>query len=600
MNDTPTSPSKNVGLALGLLMSLAKKDDMQLAGELGVEPRTVQRWKQNEEPIPYTQVAALRKALKTPIPRAANYIEFLVKNIEPEPKRNGVVPPTQPKPANAIEPKPERNGVTHPTQPKIASATKPKTVRAKAPIRIKTDSLLATVRTRAGWSQTELGERMGVSSRTVASWEAGIINRFMLVKLYETKIASDDEMASLALLAWTPRLEALDIQVDTVYEEEVYKESYRRWVKKWLEDYKTNPQNKAIERLTFPALDLEWLQEQPVSPKVKTALLLESLREHKGISQQELGEKMKLSNSTIAFWEAAKNPTDPFQLTKLYKELTPTDEEMFTLTRLVRPELEEAYIRAQLEAKQIDYLVFPALNPKWLEGQPAKLKAGLLLSALRERRDISQVELGKRGIGDPQKIEKWELGNAFIPIKWLPDLYTALTPSVDEMVQLTLLVWAPTLKNKGLTLTEAYIKEQLKTNNTDYLAFPALDPAWLQEQPKKKQGGLLIAALRESSGWLQKELAAAITVEEGAIEKWENNRNYIPKKHIDSLSGEFKLMPGFDPVYFRNICEQSNAALIESRAMARMESTHLGEVKNEKNVREEIKPKSPKNGPEKD
>jgi transcriptional regulator with XRE-family HTH domain len=293
-----------------------------------------------------------------------------------------------------------------------------------------------------------------------------------------------------------------------------------------------------------PSADTVFESEQE---RIKQAgLLLAALRDWRGLSLVALAEKIGFSSSAIVNWEKGYDAIPGVILAKLHRELHISDEVMMCLTSWVRPELSRGYIQKKLEAKQIDFLALPALDPEWLDTQPLNNHAGLLIAAFRERGGLEQGVLEKKLQMSPKYLSRVESGARVI--------------STDKLEK---------------------VREELSLNEGDYrrlvyARFPALNAQWLVTQPLYKQAGLLLEAARERAGLRQKDVAEKLNLKSPTnVTEWEKGNNAIPENHAEKIAEIFSSDPFFDAKAFILTCKFSSLC-IASHGSSEGVNTYMG------------------------
>jgi transcriptional regulator with XRE-family HTH domain len=288
--------------------------------------------------------------------------------------------------------------------------------------------------------------------------------------------------------------------------------------------------------------------------------LFRRLLSKSGKSSAQAAREIGVGSSTFDRWIKGQAAVSPAKLGELFKIFSPDETDAIALVQLAQPKLQDSksksYIRKKIQSGNIQHLISPALDLEWLAEQPENIQAGWLLAAMRERKGLSQEELADTIEVKKNVIQGWERGEYPIDYTKLKALHTALNPNEDEMVLLTRRV-QPKLSEDA---DAAYIRKQIKAKKIEHLAFPALDPEWLKKQPESYQAGWLVAALRERAGMEQSKLADIIDEAPVVVSNIEIARN-SPKKHVEGLCGAFGGEPGFNEVYFREVCERSDSIL---------------------------------------
>ena len=412
--------------------------------------------------------------------------------------------------------------------------------------------LLRAYRLRAGLSQDELAEKVGVPYQTIGGEERGEY------PVYYKRL---------------PKLkEALGLS----------EEDYQR-----------------LLSLRFPALDPDWLAGQP--EEKRAGRLLVALRERAGLEQGELAEKSGLNTQQcLGNWERGAFPIPGTKLFSFYKALSlETDKESaLRLALLAVPDLGTEYIERQLARDTVEYISFPALDPEWRECYPKEKAgelAGLMLKALRERAELTQGQLAKEIGVSHMAVWTWECNAKLITHERAGQLIEFFSRNNPD--------WFDGQMAEGFREVCALSwqgREDHKTKERSCCAaktpFPALDPEWLVTQPPEKQAGLMLAALSKRTGLSHEDIAERLGVNKASLWRWETGRSPILSKsnpkYVDRLVQIFRNSSSeegkphwFDDGMeqrFRGACALSYEADRKLSAMKNgSATTHMGAVKPE-------------------
>jgi len=278
--------------------------------------------------------------------------------------------------------------------------------------------------------------------------------------------------------------------------------------------------------LLFTSQRTAYDEAQPKANTVPTELgnKLKGYRKRKKMSARTLSKELDVSHVTIGCWESGYTPLPPVRIPALSRALGLSQEE--------REEIE-----AIATVKKLDH---PALDPEWLQEQPVSKRAGLLLTAYRERSALGQRELGSAlGIGH-DIIGDWERGNFNIRQDKFSAIGKALNLSPQEQERLE---------------AEAQARR-------DYVSIP--DDKELNKQPAALRFGILLAAFRQRAKLLQRELGDKLGgVSEITVNVWENGRK-LPTSPPEVLADALNLSPGESEMLVRNI-ETSRLAMKANR-----------------------------------
>jgi len=170
-------------------------------------------------------------------------------------------------------------------------------------------------------------------------------------------------------------------------------------------------QFKALREDCFPALFKDgWLDDQPVEEQ--PGLLLRAYRELKGLTQEQLGGFLDVSQGAIKGWEANHGLIlgDKFPLLKIHLGL---NTEQFLDFRNRR---------------------FLALNPEWLATeQSVEKRGGLLLRAYLDLAGLSTAEVGRKiGVGQ-STVSHWATGRDPIPRRNMSGLCRLLRTASNKL-----------------------------------------------------------------------------------------------------------------------------------------------------------------------
>jgi transcriptional regulator with XRE-family HTH domain len=362
-------------------------------------------------------------------------------------------------------------------------------------------ALLAAYRKRAGYTQDELTSLLHVSDKTVSSWE---IEKFVI----------EDSKLPSKLGELKTRLHLSD--------DEFQRLSY----------------------LVLPMLDPQELAKKPEGDVGR--LLLATYRKRAGFSQPALEEKMGLGHNKIVRLESGEDHLRSFDLGAFIAPLSLSNAEAATFLLAAKPELIKHVIKVNADypkqvkiwlERQIEDIrekagngqVFPAgvtpvhlpaLDTQWLKLQQKEMRPGLLLAAFRVRKGLKQV------------------------------FVRSLAPEEDAMTQAAVSDY-----ERGVVPINpakiAFFKKHYEFSNEEerqlmLLVLPALDPKWLNKQPKIDHSHYLLKAFRERSGLNQQQLGGLVGVPKGTITRWEAHTSPVPLDKIEDLKIALNLQEKYD------------------------------------------------------
>jgi transcriptional regulator with XRE-family HTH domain len=366
-----------------------------------------------------------------------------------------------------------------------------------------------------GMSPKILARKLDVSINTANGWENGAypVDPIRLTKLLKALNASDNESQWLTLLI-RPDLGA---------------------------DYVTRQiAERALDRLSFPATDPEWLNAQPYEKRA--GLYLAALRKIAGLMQKELAEKIGVIEKTIRYWETGKSPIPKQRI-----------EQLIDLFVSLGVECDANYFRGICQTPPKAHNIIQSarianiLNPAWLKQQCEDRQAGLLLWALRWRAKMSQNQLCEAIGAASTSVRHWERALCHVPIRY-----------IEPLIE--------TFKKRAVKFDARYFrkvckKSRQKARDIDRITATAndiLNPDWLRQQPEDRQAGLLVSALRQRAELSRRQLAKTISAGAATIQFWEQGKRPPSMQHIEPLIETFqKRAVKFDADYFREICKKS-------------------------------------------
>lgn len=166
--------------------------------------------------------------------------------------------------------------------------------------------------------------------------------------------------------------------------------------------------------LDFPALDNDWLAAQP--PHLQAGLLLRAYRERAHLTLTDLANATGMTKHAVSNWETIKDRIPANKTGTLARMLALTPDEAEKLVTLAQPGLLHSagaeWIKEKIAQSDWHHIDYPALDPQWLERQSPLHKAGLMLRAYRERRDMKQETLALAVFRDRDLIGNMERGTS--------------------------------------------------------------------------------------------------------------------------------------------------------------------------------------------
>ena len=287
------------------------------------------------------------------------------------------------------------------------------------------------------------------------------------------------------------------------------------------------------------ALDPQWLEAQP--KEKQAALLLRAYRERNKCSLEAFAAATHISEGTLQHWETSLTPIATDKLGTLCRELllNPSEAEDFIL-RCDKGIIEHtgpAWLKEQIAQKKWDIIDFPALDPQWVQAQPANEQPGLLLRVYRERKKYSRDALAAAtGISEGM-LQEWENLKKLIAKDKLGTLCRELSLNSSEAEDFIL------RRDKGIIehTGPAWLRNRIASKQWGAVDLPALDSQWLKAQPEDKRPGLLLKAYRKRLGLSQPEFADAIGELNGAVSTWESGEHPVPEYKAGTLANALKL-----------------------------------------------------------
>lgn len=285
------------------------------------------------------------------------------------------------------------------------------------------------------------------------------------------------------------------------------------------------------------ALGSDWLKSQPRDKQA--GLLLGAYHERAGVKQGWLAQQIGASTQTLYQWESGKIKLPEHRAGQLIPYLDLTDKEAKHFILLADPDIAKRvhmpWLDKQIKQKNWQTISFPAFDDEWLAAQPQDTRASLMLRAGRQRKHMSQEELGTL-LGTTREAENhWELGG-HVPANKVGSIITHLDFSEAEAEKFARLASPAAAKADG-----QWLHEHLQPASAPVLDFPALDDAWLNAQPEGARAGLLLRAYRERAHLSQPDIADALHVKKHIVCDWELATHKIPAHRLGSLAGILKL-----------------------------------------------------------
>ena len=391
-------------------------------------------------------------------------------------------------------------------------------------------ALLLELRTAAQLIQTDLTALIGLSATwdgPISYWENNKrdIASNRLGELLDQLHPSLADAMKFALL----------VRPDLLPEEPKAREAAEKWLEATMQlaiaarEDKTIPPERAKamasyqwEKLSYPALDKFWIATQP--KEKRAGLLLRDLRESKSIVLTAMAKEIGVDKMTLSDWERSVYSINREKIGDILQHLKCDAHHAGKLLLMVNPQIlpagEESQKRVAkalrgIIAKAIEYgettdipaeeadrkaaaewkkLSYPVLIDAWMNEQPEKNRAGLLLKYHRTAKGIEQKALAEALEIEQATISGWERGSTLIPPAKLQPIISLLDISPEDAQQFVVYATShrfpqdPYLRSQAIDWT----LNQLANNNWDNLIYPALDPRWLDIQPLHKRAGAML------------------------------------------------------------------------------------------------------------
>jgi transcriptional regulator with XRE-family HTH domain len=268
-----------IGLFLHDLIEKAEITREAMTQEIEVSRNTIVLWEDGTNPIDVTKLGGIIRKLKS--------LEDEKKRISDDDAERLVLlarPDINP----ASNPQWLRGQIAAGNWEHISFPALNKEWRDAQPENAQLSLFVRALRERAGLTQEELPETLNLGYKFVRGWEHGRpIYPYRLGHFLDIVNASESEAEDFILLAQPNNVLDADIE----------------WLRRKIAD------EYGWFYISFPAFDDEWLSARP--EHLHGRLLVQSVREFLGLTQEEFASRMGVSKRTVARWELDQRKISP-------------------------------------------------------------------------------------------------------------------------------------------------------------------------------------------------------------------------------------------------------------------------------------------------
>lgn len=146
----------------------------------------------------------------------------------------------------------------------------------------------------------------------------------------------------------------------------------------------------------------------------------------------DIADRIGVHFNTFKGWRTEKYDIPTHQLGPILKTLDLPYRNALILASAIRPDLNSRWLSNKIQQKDWEVLSHPAFDRQWLQGQPAKDRAGLLLRAWRLKSGLTLRELEKNSGLSHSTLGYMETGQQAIT---LGD-YAMIAPALDAQLNI--------------------------------------------------------------------------------------------------------------------------------------------------------------------
>ena len=289
-------------------------------------------------------------------------------------------------------------------------------------------------------------------------------------------------------------------------------------------------------------------------------------------------EKISAYNIRMWEWNATKGignifAIPPDKLGLVTFALSSLEFERLAIIKLTNPALiaksPDGWVEDKVRTKDWNAISFPAFDTEWLDHQPKKQQAGLLLrdyieSAMQIKSSINNRSLRKffYETADIQSgtASDWEMGKKLADEHKTGHILSAATTVEEQLSQSGLAngehsfhknrfseflkkyakIAHPSIieiEGKKSIELEKWLTKQIENKNWDAISYPALSKEWLDYQPENIRGGQVLYDLLAKKGITYEGLAKSLHYESrDPIRSWATDKKPIRQSHIGNVA----------------------------------------------------------------